>query len=61
MPALAPCKPLKGNPMEEGDGKSTVCEKSQSDRSQISDSEDGEMSAWLSAYAAKPVRRDISP
>ena len=27
------------------------------DRSQTIDSKDGEMSEWLSAYAAKPLRR----
>ena len=27
----------------------------------VVDSKDGEMSEWLSAYAAKPLRRDISP
>ena len=32
-----------------------------SDCSQLVDSKDGEMSEWLSAYAAKPLRRDISP
>jgi hypothetical protein len=30
------------------------------DRSQAVNPKDGEMSEWLTAFAAKPLRRDIS-
>jgi len=37
-----------------------VCDKSAAGRSQTVDFKDGEMSEWLSASAAKPLRRDIA-